>query len=141
MRGSMAGRLGGVWALACTGLTMAIIVGCAASSGMNKPEEGGATSLADVRVAKEGTTTVVTLLGLEKAVYTAFAQQDPDRVIIDLASVAPSSLRDPVAVYDGLVEEVSMAPFSTGTGDAMTRVEISLTGPAQFKAEAGDEGS
>jgi len=129
-----------MWALACGGLCLAVIVGCAASSGMNGSDAGGATSLADVRVEKEGTTTVVTLLGLSEPVFTAFQQADPDRVIIDLASVAPSSLRDPVAVYDGLVEEVSMAPFSTGTGDAMTRVEISLTGPALFKAEAMEEG-
>ena len=140
MRGSMTGRLRGVWAVACGGLWMAAIVGCAASSGMHTESGGAATSIEDVRVAKEGTTTVVTLLGLKEPVFTAFQQQDPDRLIVDLASVAPSSLHDPVAVYDGLVEEVSMAPFSTGTGDPMTRVEISLTSPALFKAEATDEG-
>jgi len=136
----MTGRLGGVWAVACGGLWMAAIVGCAASSGMHAGGEGAAMSIAEVRVAKEGTTTVVTLLGLEQPVFTAFQQEDPDRVIIDLASVAPSPLQDPVAVYDGLVEEVSMAPFSAGTGDPMTRVEISLSAPALFKAEAGEEG-
>jgi len=140
MQGSMTGRLGGVWALACGGLWLAAIVGCAASSGMQAVGDGAAMSIADVRVAKEGTTTVVTLLGLKEPVFTAFQQEDPDRLIVDLASVAPSSLHDPVAVYDGLVEEISMAPFSTGTGDPMTRVEISLTAPALFKAEAGEEG-
>ena len=56
------------------------------------------------------------------------------------ASVAADSLQAPVAVYDGLVQEVTMAPFSTGTGDPMTRVEISLTSPARHTVTQGDDG-
>ena len=56
-------------------------------------------------------------------------------MIVDLASVATELARTtPIAVYDGLVEEVSMAPFSTGTGEPMTRVEISLTAPARTRS-------
>ena len=99
-----------------------------------------ASSIADVHVAKDGATTVITLLGLEQPVFTAFAQQDPDLVIVDLASVATDSATTPIAVYDGLVQEISMAPFSTGTGEPMTRVEISLTAPARHTVLPGDEG-
>jgi len=93
-----------------------------------------------VHVAKDGATTVVTLLGLEAPVFTAFSQQNPDLVIVDLASVAVDSAHAPIAVYDGLVQEVSMAPFSTGTGEPMTRVEISLTAPSRYTVVPGDEG-
>ena len=65
-------------------------------------------------------------MGLDDPVFTAFGQQNPERVIVDLASVRPDAVSDPVAVYDGLVEEITLSPFSTGTGEPMTRVEISL---------------
>jgi type IV pilus assembly protein PilQ len=139
MRGSITGRLRGVFSVACAGLWLAAIGGCA-SSGV-KSEGGGATgSISDVHVEKDGSTTVITLVGLEQPVFTAFQEQDPHRVIVDLASVSPEALHDPVAVYDGLVEEVSMAPFSTGTGEPTTRVEVSLVGPAEYKVEPGDQG-
>ncbi len=126
--------------MAAAGLWMAGMVACASSTAIDPGGENAAGSIADVHVAKDGTTTVITLLGLEQPVFTAFAQQDPDLVIVDLASVATASEMAPIAVYDGLVQEVSMAPFSTGTGEAMTRVEISLTAPARHTVIPGDEG-
>ncbi len=140
MRGSMTGRLRGVWAIACGGLWMAGVVACASSTAIKPGDENAGRSIADVRVAKDGATTVVTLVGLEEPVFTAFAQQNPDVVIVDLATVAADSAQAPTAVYDGLVQEVSMAPFSTGTGEPMTRVEISLTAPARYTVTPGEEG-
>jgi type IV pilus assembly protein PilQ len=134
------GRLQGIWATAAAGLWLAGIVACASSTAIDPGDENAAGSIADVHVAKDGATTVITLLGLEQPVFTAFAQQDPDLVIVDLAGVATDSEMAPIAVYDGLVQEVSMAPFSTGTGEPMTRVEISLTAPARHTVLPGDEG-
>ena len=119
MRGSMTGRLRGVWAMACAGLWMAGIVACASSTAINPAGEGAAMSIADVRVAKDGATTVVTLLGLEEPVFTAFAAADPgSRDRRSRLGGAGTRCTTPIAVYDGLVEEVSMAPFSTGHGRA-----------------------
>ena len=140
MRGSMTGRLRVVWAVACAGLWMAGIVACASSTAIKPGGENAGTSIGDVRVAKDGATTVITLVGLEEPVFTAFAQQNPDLVIVDLATVTANSVQAPTAVYDGLVEEVTMAPFSTGTGEPMTRVEISLTAPARYTVAPGEEG-
>ena len=141
MRGSMTGRLRGTFTVACGGLLLAALVGCAGSTGMQAGgEESAANKIADVRVAKEGSATVITLVGLTDPAFTAFAQQDPDRVVVDLASVPPDALHEPVAVYDGLVEEVTMSPYSTGTGEATTRVEISLTSPATHAVEPSEEG-
>jgi type IV pilus assembly protein PilQ len=127
--------------MAALGLWMAVVVACASTSENNPGQENAAaSSIADVHVAKDGATTVITLLGLEQPVFTAFAQQDPDLVIVDLAAVSTESEKAPIAVYDGLVQEVSMAPFSTGTGEPMTRVQISLTAPARHTVTATEEG-
>jgi type IV pilus assembly protein PilQ len=125
--------------MALGGLWLAGVAGCA-STATQSGDTGATKSIADVRVERQGSATVVTLLGLDEPVFTAFAQQDPDRVIVDLASVSPDSLHAPVAVYDGLVEEVSMSPFSTGTGGEMTRVEISLTMAASHVVTPKEEG-
>ncbi|MFI5216592.1 MAG: type IV pilus secretin PilQ [Candidatus Limnocylindria bacterium] len=126
--------------MACAGLWMAGMGACASSTAVNPGGENAAKSIAEVHVAKDGATTVITLLGLSEPVFTAFEQQNPDLVIVDLASVAADSLHEPVAVYDGLVQEVTMAPFSTGTGEPMTRVEISLTAPARYTVTPGEQG-
>ena len=121
MLGSNTGRLRKLASLACAGLLAAAIAACAASTTVqtSAPEP---ESIADVRVERDGDATMVTLLGLEEPIFTAFGQQNPERVVVDLASVRPDEVSDPLAVYDGLVEEVMLSPFSTGTGEAMTRV-------------------
>src|SRR5262245_1215342 len=96
---------------------------------------GGMKTLQDVRVERDGESTVVTLVGLEDALYTAYLQQDPQRVTVDLASVEPAEQREPVAVYDGLVEQVAVAPLSGGTGAGSTRVEVSLAVEADYAVE------
>jgi hypothetical protein len=96
--------------------------------------------IADVRVEREGDATVVTLMGLDDPVFTAFQQPDPERIIIDLADVESDAMSGPIAVYDGLVDEITMSPFSTGSGDPMTRVEISTAGAAIFEVTNTDEG-
>jgi len=101
---------------------------------------GGVQTLQDVRVEREGEATVVTLVGLEDALFTAYLQQDPQRITVDLASVQPAELRDPVAVYDGLVEEVAVAPFSQDTGGGSTRVELLLAVEAEYAVEPVGEG-
>ena len=102
--------------------------------------EGAGGTLQDVRVERDGDATVVQLIGLEEPVFTAYRQQDPERLVVDLASVQPAELRAPVAVYDGLVEEVSVSPFSQGTGDGSTRVELTLAVEADYVVEPSADG-
>jgi len=140
MLGSNTGRLRKLAGLACAGLLAAAIAACAASTTVQTSAPGPG-SIADVRVERDGDATLVTLLGPEEPVFTAFAEENPERVVIDIASVrAEETLRDPLAVYDGLVEEVILSPFSTGTGEPMTRVEVSLSVPADFQVTPSDEG-
>jgi len=80
----------------------------------------------------------VMLMGLEDPVFTAFEQSNPARIIIDLSGVATASTPRPVAVYDGLVEEITLSP--SGEDGSMTRVEISLAGSAHFEVTNSEEG-
>jgi type IV pilus assembly protein PilQ len=69
------------------------------------------------------------LMGPEHPVFTAFGQQNPERIIVDLSSSIDHPI-EPVMVNDGLVAEVSVSPYSTGTGSEMTRVEVLLEASA-----------
>jgi hypothetical protein len=140
MLGSISSRIRRWGVIAGSGLLVAGAIACATSTALRPEPQEQPDAIADVRVERVGEATVVTLIGLEDPVFTAFAQQDPERVVVDLASVGPEGLMDPVPVHDGLVEEVSLLPFSTGVGDAMTRVEVSLTEAADFSVVSTEEG-
>ena len=125
MLGPIKDRIRGMCLFGASAMLAAGAFACASSNVVDSTV-GTTGQIADVRVEQVGDTTQVTLLGVDHPVFTAFQETDPARVIIDLVSIHPEQLMEPVAVYDGLVDEVSLAPFSTGSGEAMTRVEITL---------------
>jgi type IV pilus assembly protein PilQ len=96
--------------------------------------------ITDVRIDSGSDATVVTLVGVEHPVFTAFALRDPERVVVDVTSVAANGSDEPVAVDDGLVEEVALSAFSSGIGDEMTRVVIRLMAPADFEVNSTEVG-
>jgi len=112
-----------------------LAVGALACASTLADSEGVGNTLQDVRVEREGDATVVQLVGVEEPIFTAYRQQDPERLTVDLAAVQPAELREPVAVFDGLVEEVSVSPFSQGTGEGSTRVELTLAAAADYVVE------
>src|SRR5262245_49020579 len=119
---------------------LGLLLGVLSCASTPADTQGGAKTLEDLRVEREGEATVVTLVGLEDPVYTAYLQQDPQRITVDLTAVQPAELREPVAVYDGLVEEVSVSPISKDTVGAATRVELQLATDAEYAVEQMDDG-
>ena len=115
-------------------------LGALACASATTDTAGTARTLRDVQVARDGDATVVTLIGVEDPVYTAYLQQDPQRLTVDLASVQVEAVRDPIAVYDGLVEEVTVAAFSQDTGDGSTRVDVTLAADAEYQVTPADGG-
>jgi type IV pilus assembly protein PilQ len=111
---------------------VAFLAACAASTAVAPEAPQQPHGITDVRVETGSDATVVTLVGVEHPVFTAFALADPERVVVDITSVAADESSERVAVNDGLVEEVELSAFSTGVGDEMTRVVIGLTEPADF---------
>jgi len=123
-------------------LSAVIAIGILACAGSTTDRAGSSTvsnTIDELLVESDSGTSRVTLAGLEEPVFTAFQQTEPDRIIVDLAGVDASMVQEPMAVYDGTVLEVSVSPFSTGGGESMTRVEISLAGAADYDVRA-DEG-
>ena len=88
--------------------------------------------LSEVQVESASGGTVVSLVGPVDPVYTAFQQEDPPRVVVDLVGVAARTATEEVAVYDGNVEEVAVTPFSLGTGEDRTRIELTLVEPVEY---------
>lgn len=108
---------------------------CAATTVSQRP-----AFITDVRVEEDADATRVILVGLDHPVFTAFQQKNPERVVIDLASVEVQGFTGPIAVDNDLIEEISVSPFSTGSGGSLTRVEISLREVANYRVNSTEEG-
>jgi len=112
--------------LAAGASLLAVLCACATAPARQPSPVPEMAAISELQVEKEGSATIVSLLGLAEPVYTAFQQDEPARVVVDLAQVTPGSISEAIAVYDGTVEEISVTPFEDATGDASTRVEFSL---------------
>ncbi len=108
-------------------------VGCA-GTGSTTAQSSQDQDISEIQVERDGSDTIVTLVGPDHPIFTAFGQPNPDRIIVDLAARADRAI-EPVIVGDGLVAKVLVAPYSTGTSDAMTRVEVFLDAPAEHEVQ------
>ena len=113
-------------------LILGIAASLACATTPTAPAASGPSALSDVMVESDGAVTVVSLVGLTEPVYNAFQQDDPARVVIDLASVTPGEVADIIAVYDGTVDEVTLAGFDSD-GTSSTRIELSLATGASYE--------
>jgi type IV pilus assembly protein PilQ len=117
-----------------------LLLGALSCASTTADAPAAAGSLDDLRVERDGDSTVVTLVGPVAPVFTAYRQQDPDRVTVDLASVQAAGPRGPLAVYDGLLEEVAIVPLSQAGAGATTRVELQLAADADYEVTPVAEG-
>jgi type IV pilus assembly protein PilQ len=138
MLGSNRGRFHLVGGLLGAALALGILA-CAGSAARQEPS-ASPSGIQDIVVESEGGTSRLTVLGPADPIFTAFQQSDPDRLIVDLAGVETGMDGAPIPVYDGRVEEISVAPFPTGSGETMTRVEIALAGPVDYDVRPGQGG-
>ena len=131
--------LAGAWqAVACC--LLAAFVACAsAPSPTPVARERAATRLSDVRVESGSDATQVTLEGVAAASFETYRESDPDRVVVELADVEPTGLAPSMAVYDGVVDEVSVEGVQEGDA-AKTRVAISLGTDVEYRAEPVEDG-
>jgi type IV pilus assembly protein PilQ len=123
-------------AAGCVGLA---VLGLACANAPAAPEEAAAPApmaLQEVRVANEASATVVELLGVHDPEYVDFRQERPARIVLDLANVGRGPVSDSVAVYDGTVEEISLAETPVEGGGVRTRIELALARPASYQVVA-----
>jgi len=115
------------------------VAGCASSGSVKTGSSGMDQGVTDVQIDHDGADTIVKLIGPKHPVFTAFGQPDPDRIIIDLSATSDRAIM-PVMVNDGLVSEVSVSPYSMGTGSEMTRIEVFLEKPAEHQVRPVADG-
>ncbi len=120
------GRVG----LAVSAICMVSLLACA-STPVPAPVAEAPAALSSVTVEADSDATVVSLNGLTEPVYNAFKQDDPSRIVIDLAGVSPGDVAEAIAIYDGTIDEVTVESFSH-EGASSTRVEVSLAAAGDY---------
>ena len=135
MLGFRSGRFQIAVAVAFAVLLAVGTAGCAGSGSSTARASATNQGVSDVQIDHDGTDTIVLLMGPDHPVFTAFGQPNPERIIVDLSSNIDHAI-EPVTVNDGLVAEVSVSPYSTGTGGEMTRVEVLLEAPADHEVRS-----
>jgi len=103
------------------------------------PSAPATARLSDIQVESNASGTQVTLLGLRDPSFDSFQDQDPARVVVDLANVEPGDVASDMAVYDGLVDEVTIAKTQDDDGTPKTRVEIRLDSDASHAVVTGPD--
>jgi len=125
--------------LAAGASLLAVLCACATARSPQPSAAAESALISELQVESRGDATVVSLLGLAEPEYHAFQQQDPARIVVDLARVRPGEISESIAVYDGTVEEVSVALSQDASGQELTRVELSLARAASYQVVALEE--
>ena len=129
LRGLAAGFVGLVLVLACA----------TAPASEEAAPQSAAMSLSEVRVSQDASTTVIGLYGAIAPSFEDFRQDQPARIVVDLDGVAPGSVPATTAVYDGTIEEISVAAVEAEAGAPRTRVELSLAKASEYQVIALDD--
>ena len=105
---------------------VAIVAGMMACASPKAPEApvSAADVLSALEVASDGESTLVTLVGVHEAELDVASHSDPWAISVDLGDVPTGTEMMPMAVYDGVVDQVSAASFTDEDGSIATRVEI-----------------
>jgi len=135
---SKSNRFGGVAGVMLGALVALGLAACATPT--QTSSSGSGEVVRDVLVEREGDATLITLMGVEDAVFTAFEQPDGDGVLVDLTDVSAADISGPIVVGDGLVDEIELSAFGSGDGEPMTRVSISVVKSADFEVTPSSDG-
>jgi type IV pilus assembly protein PilQ len=76
---------------------------------------------------------------MAKAAYEASRAERPRRIVVDLVGVSIGAAESQKTVFDGLVEEVSLAEFQAAPGKTATRLEVTLAADADFEVTRDGE--
>jgi type IV pilus assembly protein PilQ len=126
-------RFRGAATAAAMGLALAL-AGCASAP----PSGGTSPELSGVRVETGSDATQVVLLGTAGAQPTAFEEQDPARIVVDLPAGVAASAEGATPVWDGMLEEITVT--RDPNDPARAQVVVGLAAPATWEMQSGDEG-
>jgi hypothetical protein len=121
------------------GLAVLVLACATAPASEEAAPQNAATVLSEVRVSQDASATVIGLYGPVAPTFEDFRQDQPARIVVDLDGVTPGSVAATTAVYDGTVEEVSVAAVEGEAGAQSTRVELSLAKAADYEVIARED--
>ena len=98
-----------------------------------------AKSLSRLAVERNGETRVIALDGMAQTPYEVSRAERPRRIVVDLAGVTLSAAESQKTIFDGLVEEVTLAEFQAAPGKPATRLEVILAADADFEVTRDGE--
>lgn len=116
-----------------------LVAGAAAVALAATPAGAAPEILEGIRVHRDGGELVLELPGVEEAAFTAFEMEEPRRLVVDLAGVRPEETTERIPVAAAGVEAVEVETFLTATGEPQTRLTLPLTGPVDYRIDAGGE--
>ena len=92
-----------------------------------------ARSVQKIAVERKGETRIIAVDGMAQATYQATRAERPRRIVVDFDDVQLGAAESQKTVFDGLVEEVTLAEYQAANGHPSTRLEVTLTGDADFE--------
>jgi type IV pilus assembly protein PilQ len=98
-----------------------------------------ARSVQKIAIERKGETRIIAVDGMAQATYQASRAERPRRIVVDFDDVRIGKAESQKTVFDGLVEEVTLAEFDAAGGRTATRLEVTLASDADFEfARDGD---
>lgn len=128
------------WVLLAAVGVVAGLMACATSQAPEGAAATGADRLSSLSVTSDGESTLVTFVGVRDADVVVGEHSDPWSLSVELGDVPMANAMSPVAVYDGLVDQVSASSFVDDGGATATRVEIALAREAAHDVEVTEDG-
>ena len=92
-----------------------------------------ARSMQRIAIERQGEVRVIAIDGMAQASYSASRAEKPRRIVVDFDDVRIGKAESQKTVFDGLVEEVTLAEFQTPSGKTATRLEVTLASDATFE--------
>lgn len=92
-----------------------------------------ARSVQKIAIERKGETRIIAVDGMAQATYQASRAERPRRIVVDFDDVRIGKAESQKTVFDGLVEEVTLAEFEAAGGKTATRLEVTLANDADFE--------
>ena len=92
-----------------------------------------ARSVQKIAIERKGETRIIAVDGMAQATYQATRAERPRRIVVDFDDVRIGKAESQKTVFDGLVEEVTLAEFEAAGGRTATRLEVTLANDADFE--------
>lgn len=139
--------LKGICSATCVLVGLVLVTGCAGSSGSLDPvAKASAQMIQELNVARSEEASIIRLEGLAAPVFAVSSPEQEQVFVVDLVDVGAAgnlglvdATGHQVAVYDGIVDVVSLSTYEDESGSLQTRLEVLMARRADAEiVDVGD---